>query len=136
MKDFTLTEVQKMRIEVQKALQDIAAKYDAQIEVGKIKYGSSVNMQLEFAKLTSNENGAYALTKEAQEFNSRARGLGLNKDVLGEKILHRKETYIITGYNTRRSRYPISYTKNGRSFKCTVQGMKEFVKSGRPEFFL
>lgn len=136
MKDFTLKEVQDMRAEVTRALETIAAKYNSRIEVGKIKYGASVNMALEFAKVTSNEHGEFALTKEADAFINRAKSFGLNKTVFGEKIVHNRETYVITGYNSRRSKYPISYTKNGRNFKCGIDFMKTFVKSGRPEFFL
>ena len=136
MEKFTLDEVKAIRAEMAKAMKDIEAKYNCKFNVGNIRYSSNVEGKFEFAKVVDTEHGALSLTKEALAFIANATSFGLNKSVLGEKLVHLGETYVITGYNSRSSKYPILYDKNGKSYKCSVDRMKQFVKSSRPEFFL
>lgn len=136
MKRFTKSEAQAIRVDINRALAEIENKYGAKVDLGGIKYGASLTVKLTFNKMSEDEHGTYAHTKEAQEFIDRAYGLGLSPDVLNETIIHNGQKHVILGYSIRAKRYPIKYTVDGQPYKCTVASMKTFVRSGRPEFFL
>ncbi len=133
---FTRRNAQTMRNEIQEALKAIEEKYNAKVNIGNIKYGESLEAKITFSKMSENKNGSFVMTPEAKAFTQKAKGIGLNADVLGEKIIHRGHVYEVTGYSSRRSKYPISFTKDEKPMKCSVDFMKDFVRSGRPEFFI
>ncbi len=136
METFSKTDAQKMRQEIFEALAVIEKKYNAKVELSGVRYGSVLKTTLSFSKLSENEHGTFVNTPKAQEYIRRATRMGLSADTLNEPMEYQGSTHVITGYNTRAKRYPIEYTKDGQSYKCSEQFMKKFVKETRPEFFL
>ncbi len=133
---FSKSDAQSMRREIKEAMAAIEKKYDCELKIGNISYGATLSAKLEFAKMSSNEHGDFALTKEAQAFITKAKGLGLKQEILGEALVYRGSTYVITGFNSRRSKYPMSYTKDGRNYKSDVSFITSIVKETYPEFFI
>lgn len=136
METFSRQDAIKMKEEIEQALSKVAKKYGANVKLGNIRYGDTLTSKVTFSKVSSNKHGEFVMTKEAKTFLLRAKGLGLREDVLNEKIRHQGSTYVVTGFNTRAKKYPITYTKDGRRMKSSVEYMKTFVRSGRPELFL
>ena len=118
------------------ALEIIAKKYGASCKVGRITYGESATVKIEFAKKSSNKNGEVVLDKAAREFIKRATGMSMRPDVLNEKMSYNGDTVIITGYNTRARAYPINYTVNGKGYKASVNYIQRIVKEVKPHWFL
>ena len=133
---FTETQVEQIRAELTEAMNKVLAKYDAKVNIGSITYGETISAKFTAARTAENEHGEYTNTKEAMEFKRRAKGLGLKENVLNEKCHYNGDVYVVLGYNTRARRYPISFTKNGKGFKSSVEFMKTFVRAERPELFL
>ena len=133
---FSKSNAQSMRIEVKAALEAIERKYDCEVQIGTISYGDTLSMKLAFAKMSENEHGAFVMTKEAKSFINNAKRFGLSPDILGESIRYNGKTYVITGHNTRRSKYPISYTIDGKNYKSNLEGIKNIIRNTHPEFFI
>ncbi len=133
MENFKLDEVQEMRKEVEIALQAIAAKYNSEINIGKIKYNSSCNMQIEFAKFATDAAGqSYAMTKEAQSFIDNFYRHRIPVEALHTEFIHGGSKIAITGFKTANSKYPITYTNNGENYKCSSAHMARMVKISLP----
>lgn len=126
MKNFTLAQTEKMRKEMDEALAIIATKYGATAQLSKVKYGSNVTAQIEFSKVSDDGK---SMTKDAETFLLYAQSIGISKDALYKKFSHAGSTYEITGYNTRRSKYPMTYTMDGKPYKSTVANMKSILRT-------
>jgi hypothetical protein len=134
---FTLNDAKNMRKEVEEALKSIAEKYDSKIQVGKITYGTSINMNIEFSKMSTDSTGAFfALTKEAQAFLNLSYKHEIPKEALNVEFEYKNDTYKITGYVTRNSKYPLTYVMNGKRYKTSPKNFMHKVKSGLPGLFL
>lgn len=134
---FTKAEVQKLRKELNEAMNAVAEKYGARANIGNISFGIDVSAKFNISRISENEHGEYVHSKEAQAFLNRAESeFGLKKDVLNEPCKYKGKTYVITGYNTRAKRYPIEITENGKPMKAGIGFMKTFVRAERPELFL
>ena len=133
MENFKLEEVQSIRNEVEEALKAIATKYNSEISVGKIKYGKSVNLQIEFAKFATDATGAsFVLTKEAQSFIDYVWKHQIPAEALNVEFVHNNDKIVITGFKTSNSKYPVTYTTNGKSYKCASAHMARMVKTSLP----
>lgn len=136
MESFTKRDAQNMLNDIREAMAAIEKKYNCTLSIGKSTYGDYFETKLSFGKTVQHDNGSFVQTKESQAFAARAKSLGVSEDVLGQEIRHEGKTYVVLGYATKNRMYPILYTINGKRYKGTVDAMKAFVKSGRPEFFL
>ncbi len=133
MKDFTKSEVLTMRDEVNLALKTIADKYGAVAKVGKIKYGASVDIQLEFARITTDAAGnSMTLTKEAQKFLNSTYQHNIPKEALNTPFIYKNDNIVITGMKARKQKNQMLYTINGANYKCSERHMREMVKTGMP----
>ncbi len=131
--NFKLEEVQSMREEVAEALQAIAAKYNSEINIGKIRYSSSCDMQIEFAKMATDATGqSYAMTKEAQSFIDNFYRHRIPVEALNTEFIHGGFKIVITGFKTANSKYPITYMQDGKPYKCSSSHMARMVKIGLP----
>ena len=136
MANFTKLQAQRMRVEIEEALAGIEKKYNAKVKLGGIRYLDTLTVKLTFSKMSENENGAFANTKEAQAFVNRAYSIGVSPEVLGLPMRYQGDNVVITGYSTRAKKYPIKYTRNGKNYKCSESFIQNLVKETRPEFFL
>jgi hypothetical protein len=134
--EFTRSDAKAMREEINKALADIAKKYNSDIKVGNIKYGATIEAKITFAKIKEGMFGDYVNSKEAINFQSMEHKHGIPKDALNQEFEHAGDTFKITGYNPRAHRYPITYLKNGKAYKCGKDYMYEIVKMSLPSVML
>lgn len=134
---FDKAQVKSMRDDINNALFELEEKYNVKLKVGTINFDSdTVEAKISFAKMSENQNGKFAMTKEAKEFIQRAKNFGLSDKLLGEELHHKGNTYVITGYNTRASKNPIQFTVNGERYKVSIAYIKEIIQATRPEYFL
>ena len=131
--NFTKTEVLTMRDEVNEALKAIADKYGAVATVGKIRYGQSVDIQIEIAKITTDAAGnSMALTKEAQKFLNCTYQHNIPKEALNTPFTYNDKTIVIVGMKARKQKQQMLYTMNGANYRCNEIHMRKMVKIGMP----
>jgi len=133
---FKKSEIAMLRIEMQEALDKVAKKHNAKVNIDRITFGLEAATKITISRVSTDEYGEFTLTKEAQELKNRLPRMGLRADVLNEPFVYKGDKIIIKGYNTRARRYPIEYTIGTKNYKCSVEYMKKMVKDNRPELFL
>ncbi len=136
MERFDRVDAQTIRTEINDALEAIAKKYNSSVDLGNIKYGGNLEMKLTFSKMTEGIFGTYADTNETKAFKSMEYKHKIPADALHNEFTHKGEKIKIIGYKTSRPKYPISYEKDGRGFKCSADYMLRMVKADLPSVFL
>ncbi len=136
MERFNRTDAKTIRADINKALEAIAKKHNASVELGNIKYGGNLEVKLTFSKMTEGIFGVYADTAETKAFKMMEYKHKIPVDALHNEFTHKGEKIKIIGYKTSRPKYPISYEKNGRGFKCSASYMLDMVKADLPSVFL
>jgi len=136
-KKFTKNQIDKMRIEIEEALDTIAKRYGSQANLGRITYGSSASMRLEFNKfITSICGDSYPNTKESTAFGELHYKHNIPIEALHNPFQHQGKEIVILGYSSRSSKYPIKYTQDGGNYKCSIDYMKKAVEESLPSVFL
>ena len=128
----TKAEVRAFTAELEEELRDFAARHNVVLEVKGSRYtpGSSITPKLVFAAISSDGT---ALTPEAQTYKAMARyDEQLEIGWLNTQYETREGVIEVTGYNTRRRKYPVSYTKNGRSMKAPVSYIAAILQNAKP----
>jgi len=118
--DFNRANIRALRVELDKAMQSISAKYGIEIETGNASFsGNEVTF-----KVKANTVGAngVAITEEAKQFELEKGIHGLGHLSVGDTIMIQGNPYILTGFNSRARKAPINFTdKSGKSYRCSVQ---------------
>ncbi len=135
---FNRKEVESLRDEIQNALEQIAKKHNLDFTFPSIRFGTDLNVKINFAKIESNKHGNFVMTKDAKTFLDKAEDMGLRKDCLNETYPYKGKKYKILGYSTRARKFPIQIleTTNNEKQKCTEKVLKDIIKETRPELFL
>ena len=101
-----------------------------QVKLGNARYtgGTIFPITFKFEVSATNEDGTIE-TKEASDFRANAIIYGLSPDDLGKEFTtYTDKKYIITGLNKRRRKYPISATKDGKSYKFSAELVKQHLQ--------
>jgi len=119
-KQFDKTNLQGLRVEMDKALQAISNKYGITIKAGNASFsGNECTFKV---KLNTKGTDGTVITKEAKDFD-RYKGLhGMDHLSVGDTIYIQGSPYILTGFNTRARKAPINFTNSiGSGYKCSVR---------------
>ena len=119
-KQFDKTNLQTLRVEMDKALQAISNKYGITIKAGNASFsGNECTFKV---KLNTKGTDGTVITKEAKDFD-RYKGLhGMDHLSVGDTIYIQGSPYILTGFNTRARKAPINFTNSvGSGYKCSVR---------------
>ena len=119
-KQFDKTNLQVLRMEMDKALQAISNKYGITIKAGNASFsGNECTFKV---KLNTKGTDGTVITKEAKDFD-RYKGLhGMDHLSVGDTIYIQGSPYILTGFNTRARKAPINFTNSvGSGYKCSVR---------------
>jgi len=119
-KQFDKTNLQSLRVEMDKALQAISNKYGITIKAGNASFsGNECTFKV---KLNTKGTDGTVITKEAKDFD-RYKGLhGMDHLSVGDTIYIQGSPYILTGFNTRARKAPINFTNSvGSGYKCSVR---------------
>ena len=119
-KQFDKTNLQGLRVEMDRALQAISNKYGITIKAGNASFsGNECTFKV---KLNTKGTDGTVITKEAKDFD-RYKGLhGMDHLSVGDTIYIQGSPYILTGFNTRARKAPINFTNSvGSGYKCSVR---------------
>lgn len=119
---FDKTACKALRSSLNSDLAKIAKKHGISLKVGNIHFTRNEAT----IKLTANAiKGGQVLTKEAADWNRHAKNHGITKSV-GDTFVSNGAEYKITGWSTRRHRFPISSIRvsDGRSFKHCISAIR------------
>ena len=124
-KQFDKSNLQVLRMEMDKALQAISNKYGITVKAGNASYsGNECTFKV---KLNTKATDGTVITKEMKAwglYSNMANGPldGLQHLSIGDKITIQGTPYILTGYNTRARKAPINFKDVlGNSYKCSVR---------------
>lgn len=131
---FSKYETEQVMNKLRNELKKIGVELNLNISGGTARYGDEITFKVTVSKNAETEFGTVKMDKKAIEFQKRASGMGLRKELLGEPIVSPKGTYVITGYNTRAKSYPIEYTKDGAHYKSSVNSFMGIIREFRPEY--
>ena len=120
MTGFTKHDCSAIRADMQAALADVYAKHgidpDARITM---RYGSTLKITIEAARLVEGENGVNTASKEATDWVLHCQPYnGYDPDAIGREVVMRGEMWVFVGANWRARKYPLLFRKSdGRVFK-------------------
>ena len=117
----TKSKLKQIRIDMDKALAEVAKKHGLQFELGNISF-SSDNFRMKIEANTVKADGSVE-TKEAKAFKQKAAQFGLKPEMLGKTFITACGTELtITGLNTRAHANPINAVgANGKSYKMPAR---------------
>ena len=130
MTGFTKHDCSAIRADMQAALADVYAKHgidpDARITM---RYGATLKITIEAARLVEGDNGVNVASKEATDWVSYcAPWNGYDPDAIGREVVMRGETWVFVGANWRASKYPLLFRKaDGRVFKFGEAAAKQHL---------
>ena len=119
-KQFDKTNLQALRVDMDKALQSISNKYGITIKAGNASYsGNECTFKV---KCNTKGTDGTAITKEATDWD-RYKGLhGVDHLSVGDTITIQGSPYILTGFNSRARKAPINFKNSvGSGYKCSVR---------------
>ena len=124
-KQFDKSNLQALRVEMDKALQAISNKYGITIKAGNASYsGNECTFKV---KLNTFAADGTVITKEAKNWDLYKKLThgpldGLKHLSVGDTITISGNTYILSGWNTRARKAPVNFTDlNGKGYKCSVR---------------
>ena len=119
-KQFDKSNLQALRVEMDKALQAISNKYGITIKAGNASYsGNECTFKVKCNTIGSDGT---VITKEAKDWD-RHKGLhNLSHLSVGDTITIQGSPYILRGFNTRARKAPVNFKNSaGAGYKCSVR---------------
>ena len=119
-KQFDKSNLQALRVEMDKALQAISNKYGITIKAGNASYsGNECTFKV---KCNTKATDGTVITKEAMDWDRHKGFHGMDHLSVGDKITIQGSTYILSGFNTRARKAPVNFKDTlGRGYKCSVR---------------
>lgn len=118
---FDRQSLRALRVDLDQAMATIASKYGIQLSAGNISFTSETATIKVAAGVIKNGT---VVTKEAKDFD-RYKGLvGLGSLNVGDTIQLQGKEYTISGYKPRSKKSPVLVTRDGRSYKVSVEMVK------------
>ena len=122
---FDRNTVKNLRNDIDKALATLSKKYGIEISAGNASFTSSnVTYKVQAAVKAS---GGIVMTKEASDFNLYA-NINLPGFKLGQTISLQGKEYTIAGWKVRAQRNPVIVTRNGKSYRVSIEMIKMYNK--------
>ena len=117
---FDKSNLQALRVEMDKALQAISNKYGITIKAGNASYsGNECTFKV---KCNTKATDGTVITKEAMDWDRHKGFHGMDHLSVGDKITIQGSTYILSGFNTRARKAPVNFKDTlGRGYKCSVR---------------
>ena len=117
---FDKSNLQTLRVEMDKALQAISNKYGITIKAGNASYsGNECTFKV---KCNTKATDGTVITKEAMDWDRHKGFHGMDHLSVGDKITIQGSTYILSGFNTRARKAPVNFKDTlGRGYKCSVR---------------
>lgn len=118
---FDRQSLRALRVDLDQAMATIASKYGIELSAGNISFTSETATIKVAAGVIKNGT---VVTKEAKDFD-RYKGLvGLGSLNVGDTIQLQGKEYTIAGYKPRSKKSPVLVTRNGKSYKVSVEMVK------------
>ncbi len=118
---FDRQSLRALRVDLDQAMATIASKYGIELSAGNISFTSETATIKVAAGVIKNGT---VVTKEAKDFD-RYKGLvGLGSLNVGDTIQLQGKEYTISGYKPRSKKSPVLVTRDGRSYKVSVEMVK------------
>ena len=119
-KQFDKSNLQVLRVEMDKALQAISNKYGITIKAGNASYsGNECTFKV---KCNTKATDGTVITKEAMDWDRHKGFHGMDHLSVGDNITIQGTTYILSGFNTRARKAPVNFKDTlGRGYKCSVR---------------
>ena len=119
-KQFDKSNLQVLRMEMDKALQAISNKYGITIKAGNASYsGNECTFKV---KCNTKATDGTVITKEAMDWDRHKGFHGMDHLSVGDNITIQGTTYILSGFNTRARKAPVNFKDTlGRGYKCSVR---------------
>jgi hypothetical protein len=118
---FNKSNIKALRVDLNEAMQSLSDKYGVKIHAGNASFSSNeVTFKVHLNVL--NENGL-ALTKKAEHFELMKDGVGLGHLSIGDSVKLSGDSYILSGWNNRASKFQIEVSKNNESYSCSVTSL-------------
>ena len=119
-KQFDKSNLQVLRVEMDKALQAISNKYGITIKAGNASYsGNECTFKV---KLNTKGSDGTVITKEAKSWDLYKNRTNCSHLSIGDTIKIQGNTYTLSGFNTRARKAPINFTNaTGMGFKCSIE---------------
>lgn len=118
---FDRQSLRALRVDLDQAMATIASKYGIELSAGNISFTSETATIKVAAGVIKNGT---VVTKEAKDFD-RYKGLvGLGSLNVGDTIQLQGKEYTISGYKPRSKKSPVLVTRNGKSYKVSVEMVK------------
>ena len=117
---FDKSNLQTLRVEMDKALQAISNKYGITIKAGNASYsGNECTFKV---KCNTKATDGTVITKEAMDWDRHKGFHGMDHLSVGDNITIQGTTYILSGFNTRARKAPVNFKDTlGRGYKCSVR---------------
>lgn len=103
--------------DIEKALGDVANKYNVDIKRGNASFSSN-NMTLKLNVSIISDTGDI-MTKEATDYNLHKNIVGLTKE-LGDTFYFNGAKYTIKGYKPRSRKYPVVVSNGNGLYKMSI----------------
>lgn len=133
---FEQPDVEKLLKDLDDKMNEIGKVHGVSFSRGTAVYGEDISFKITFNKMEEGEHGVFPSTVESREFLKRCKDFHLMPDILFQEFDSKEGKIRIMGYSTRKRKYPIIYTKNGRRFKCSVRYMVDLVKNSVLEYMI
>jgi hypothetical protein len=123
-KEFDRQNLPLLRTSMQAALAPIEAQFGIKIHVGNASF-SADNAKFK-VDLSTIGDGGVVNSRERSSFEALAELYDLDPKMLDQSILYGGTEYVVTGLNTRRSKYPViaRRVRDGKSFCLPGDGVK------------
>ena len=118
---FDIPALRLLRVDLNDAMATIAAKYGIQITAGNITFNSETATIKVAACIIKNGT---AITAEAKAFEQYKSIVGLDAFSVGDSIQLGGKQFIITGYKPRATKSPVCVSREGRTFRVSVDSVK------------
>jgi len=122
---FDKSNLQKLRVEMDNALQAISNKYGITIKAGNASYsGNECTFKV---KLNTKATDGTVITKEATDWARYKGRTQCSHLKVGDTINIQGSSYILTGFNTRARKAPINFKNSaGNGYKCSIATLDQY----------
>lgn len=132
MKQLNKDALRLLRVDLNKALEEVAAKHNIILEVGNASFTAN-NATFKLHVMTKAEGvETKADAEEAKmkkDFEQYHRMFGIDADALGKKIKSREKTFTVIGLDTKKRKYPIiARDEQGKQYKLSIEQYNSFKK--------
>ena len=131
---FTRTENDRIMNGLDKVIQEYAKQNGINVSRAGSRYGSDIDVKLTFTKNVTTVDGTFPATKESRDFKKENWRHNIPQEALFEPINTKDGILIIMGLATRRPKFPMSYTMNGKNMKSSISYLENLLQSSDSQY--